>query len=173
MHVSEILEYLMATIQLSPEFRSMSRTRLDIQTGIEASTCCILCESGTFINRPNGLKKCFPCSSCDPGHGLFPKQECSPTSDTFCEALNGFFCKLVTSSGCTQAEKHSVCKTGQRIKEPETNRRDTVCEDCQEGYFSSEGVTLTPIRLQVYQYICFYSANNESYSCNYGSMNPG
>uniref|UniRef100_A0A3Q3ALD8 TNFR-Cys domain-containing protein n=1 Tax=Kryptolebias marmoratus TaxID=37003 RepID=A0A3Q3ALD8_KRYMA len=75
------------------------------------------------------------------GHGLFPKQECSPTSDTFCEALNGFFCKLVTSSGCTQAEKHSVCKTGQRIKEPETNRRDTVCEDCQEGYFSSEGVT--------------------------------
>ncbi|XP_017296003.1 tumor necrosis factor receptor superfamily member 14 isoform X2 [Kryptolebias marmoratus] len=107
----------------------------------EVGTRCVRCENGTFMNRSNSLKKCFPCSSCDPGHGLFPKQECSPTSDTFCEALNGFFCRSVTSSGCTEAEKHSVCKPGQRIKEPGTNRRDAVCEDCQEGYFSSEGVT--------------------------------
>ncbi|XP_037540356.1 tumor necrosis factor receptor superfamily member 14-like [Nematolebias whitei] len=108
---------------------------------VEFGTRCVPCEARTFMNQPNGLKKCFPCTSCDPGDGLFADQECSTTADTVCEALKGFFCKTVAASGCSEAEEHSLCKPGQRIKEPGTNRSDTVCEDCQDGYFSSEGLT--------------------------------
>lgn len=56
------------------------------------------------------------------GDGLFAEQECSPKSDTVCEALKGFFCKTLAASGCSEAEKHSLCTPGQRIKEPGEKR---------------------------------------------------
>ncbi|PWA24904.1 hypothetical protein CCH79_00020922, partial [Gambusia affinis] len=96
------------------------------------------------MNQPNGLKKCLSCATCDPGLGLFAKQNCKSTSDTVCDVLSGFFCKSLTdSTGCSTAERHSVCKPGERIKQPGTSRHDTVCEACQQGSFSPNGVNCT------------------------------
>uniref|UniRef100_A0A3Q4H2U4 TNFR-Cys domain-containing protein n=1 Tax=Neolamprologus brichardi TaxID=32507 RepID=A0A3Q4H2U4_NEOBR len=76
--------------------------------------------------------------------GLFVKQKCTATTDTVCDVFNGYYCKgLTDSNGCSLAEKHSQCAAGQRIKEPGTSRSDTVCEDCQPGFFSKDGVNCT------------------------------
>lgn len=109
-----------------------------------SGTQCRSCELGTFMNQPNGLYNCFPCTACDTGHGLFVKWDCTATTDTVCDVFNGYYCKgLTDSNGCSLAEKHSQCAAGQRIKEPGTSRSDTVCEDCQPGFFSKEGVNCT------------------------------
>ncbi|XP_047231976.1 tumor necrosis factor receptor superfamily member 14-like [Girardinichthys multiradiatus] len=111
---------------------------------IQSGTRCVPCDTGTYMNQPNGLTRCLPCSFCDPGVGLFAKQNCTPTSDTVCDVLSGYFCKsLADSTGCSTAEKHSVCDPGQRIKQPGTSKHDTVCEVCQEGSFSLHGVNCT------------------------------
>ncbi|XP_061590760.1 tumor necrosis factor receptor superfamily member 14-like isoform X2 [Cololabis saira] len=107
-------------------------------------TRCGHCETGTFMNKPNGLKECRPCTSCNQGDGLLVKQECTNTSDTVCDALSGYFCRNYSDdTGCSLASKHSRCAAGQRIKDHGTARRDTVCEDCQQGYFSVDGVNCT------------------------------
>ncbi|XP_027869616.1 tumor necrosis factor receptor superfamily member 14 [Xiphophorus couchianus] len=110
----------------------------------ESGTRCVPCATGTYMNQENGLKRCFSCSTCDPVLGLFAKQDCKSTSDAVCDVLSGFFCKSLTdSTGCSTAEKHSVCKPGERIKQPGTSRHDAVCEACQQGSFSTDGVNCT------------------------------
>ncbi|XP_033181971.1 tumor necrosis factor receptor superfamily member 14-like [Anabas testudineus] len=109
----------------------------------QSGTRCAPCEDGTYMNQPNGLTRCLSCTSCDPGHGLFEQKKCTLTSDTVCDILSGYFCKTLEATGCSLAEKHSSCKPGQRIKEHGTSSSDTVCEDCQSGYFSQEGVNCT------------------------------
>uniref|UniRef100_A0A3B4VQB0 TNFR-Cys domain-containing protein n=1 Tax=Seriola dumerili TaxID=41447 RepID=A0A3B4VQB0_SERDU len=110
----------------------------------QSGTRCSLCNNGTFMNQPNGLNKCFPCTSCVPAHGVFAQQKCTVTTDTVCDVLSGYFCRsLANDTGCSLAEKHTHCAPGQRIKEPGTSRTDTVCEDCQPGYFSQDGVNCT------------------------------
>ncbi|XP_034064581.1 tumor necrosis factor receptor superfamily member 14-like isoform X4 [Gymnodraco acuticeps] len=32
-----------------------------------SGTRCSRCKNGTFMNHPNGLDKCFTCTSCDSG----------------------------------------------------------------------------------------------------------
>ncbi|XP_044065854.1 tumor necrosis factor receptor superfamily member 14 isoform X2 [Siniperca chuatsi] len=108
----------------------------------ESGTRCSPCEYGTFMKHPNGLTKCFSCTSCD--QGLIAVQECRATSDTVCDVLPGYFCKsLADDTGCSLAEKHKRCAPGQRIKQAGTSRTDAVCEHCQQGYFSQDGVNCT------------------------------
>ncbi|XP_070825450.1 tumor necrosis factor receptor superfamily member 14-like isoform X1 [Chaetodon trifascialis] len=110
----------------------------------QSGTRCGPCENGTFMNQPNGLNKCFSCTSCDPGQGLIVQQQCTATSDTVCDVSSGYFCRrLADDTGCSLAEKYTRCAPGQRIKEPGTSRTDTVCENCQPGYFSHDGVDCT------------------------------
>ncbi|CAB1330237.1 unnamed protein product, partial [Coregonus sp. 'balchen'] len=80
------------------------------------STFCVSCIDSTFLDGPNGLMKCAPCSSCDSGLGLRVKQPCKPESDDFCGPLEGFFCLLSNKDGCRIAQKHSSCKPGQYIR---------------------------------------------------------
>ncbi|XP_040919209.1 tumor necrosis factor receptor superfamily member 21-like isoform X3 [Toxotes jaculatrix] len=85
----------------------------------QSGTQCIPCADGTFMNHPNGLNKCFPCTSCVPALGLFSKQKCTATSDTVCDVLSGYFCKsLADDTGCIMAEKHTKCAPGQRTEQP-------------------------------------------------------
>ncbi|KAF7645742.1 hypothetical protein LDENG_00199030 [Lucifuga dentata] len=117
----------------------------------DSGTQCVSCESGTFMNKANGLNKCFPCTSCDRGldanqriivgDGLFAKRSCNPKNDVICDVLNGHYCiSFNEETGCSLAEKHKRCTPGQRIKEAGTRKSDTVCEDCQPGHFSQDGV---------------------------------
>ncbi|XP_064778187.1 tumor necrosis factor receptor superfamily member 14-like isoform X1 [Oncorhynchus masou masou] len=111
---------------------------------IESSTSCIPCIRGTFMNEANGLTKCFPCSSCDPGLGLFTQTECKPTSNTVCDILDGYYCRSYSSnSECSFAVEHTHCSPGQSTKSPGTKTTDTMCEECQHGFYSQYGVNCT------------------------------
>nr|XP_040049107.1 uncharacterized protein LOC120829218 isoform X1 [Gasterosteus aculeatus aculeatus] len=107
----------------------------------QSGTRCVPCVDGTYMDQPNGLNKCFPCSSCDQGRGLFAKQNCTSTSDTVCDVIAGHFCTdLIEDKECRSAHRHSDCEPGHRVKEPGTRRTDTTCEPCPAGSFSPQGV---------------------------------
>ncbi|KAK2898119.1 tumor necrosis factor receptor superfamily member 14-like [Channa argus] len=110
-----------------------------------SATYCVPCEDGTFMNKPNGLTRCFPCSTCGAAQGLFAQQKCTATTDVVCDVVSGYFCRSLSDdgTGCSFAVRHKVCAPGQRIEAPGTSRSDTVCEDCPHGYFSEDGVNCT------------------------------
>ncbi|CDQ88729.1 unnamed protein product [Oncorhynchus mykiss] len=100
------------------------------------STSCVPCVDSTFLDEPNGLIKCKVCTNCDPGLGLKVKQPCTPSSDTVCGTLEGFYCLDPTKDGCRAAQRHSSCKPGQYI-----NHTDTVCSDCTGDTYSDGSLT--------------------------------
>ncbi|XP_041860491.1 tumor necrosis factor receptor superfamily member 14-like isoform X4 [Melanotaenia boesemani] len=111
-----------------------SRVKIDC-TEIR-STSCLPCIDGSYTDKPNGLKQCFPCRICDSGGGLKVEQPCTAASDTVCEPVEGFFCIHSTKSSCAAAQKHSSCEPGQYISTNGTSSSDTECSDCRDGTFS-------------------------------------
>ncbi|XP_061590748.1 tumor necrosis factor receptor superfamily member 14-like isoform X2 [Cololabis saira] len=101
------------------------------------STSCVPCVAGTVMEKLNGLKRCHPCTTCDPGSGLKEKSPCTLTSDTTCEPVEGFFCIDSTSHGCVAAQKHKSCEPGQCIGEKGTASTDIHCSDCRNGTFAN------------------------------------
>ncbi|XP_029574318.1 tumor necrosis factor receptor superfamily member 14 isoform X2 [Salmo trutta] len=90
---------------------------------IDSSTSCIPCMRGAYMNEANGLTKCFPCSPCDP---------------------DGYYCRSYSSnSECNFAVEHTHCSPGQSTKSPGTKTTDTICEECQHGFYSQHGVNCT------------------------------
>ncbi|XP_064778195.1 tumor necrosis factor receptor superfamily member 14-like [Oncorhynchus masou masou] len=109
-----------------------------------SSTSCIPCTGQTYMNSANGLDKCFPCSPCDPGQGLYILMTCTTTSNSICHVLNGYYCTSSSAGNeCTFALRHTLCSPGQRVKAPGTKTTDTVCEECQHGSYSQHGVNCT------------------------------
>ncbi|XP_038124955.1 tumor necrosis factor receptor superfamily member 14-like [Cyprinodon tularosa] len=76
------------------------------------------------------------------GSGLRLKIKCSRSSDTVCEALEGYFCIDDIEGSCDAAEKHSSCKPGQYISKKGTSLSDTECSECSRGTFSNGSLTL-------------------------------
>ncbi|XP_032420662.1 tumor necrosis factor receptor superfamily member 5-like isoform X3 [Xiphophorus hellerii] len=99
-------------------------------------TICQRCSDGTFMDLPNGLKRCNPCSTCDSGAGLKEKQQCRLTTDTVCEPMEGFYCTDLKSGGCSVAQKHRSCEPGHYISRMGTASTDTECSECSSGSFS-------------------------------------
>uniref|UniRef100_A0AAY5LAS5 TNFR-Cys domain-containing protein n=1 Tax=Esox lucius TaxID=8010 RepID=A0AAY5LAS5_ESOLU len=100
------------------------------------STSCIPCIGSTYLDKPNGLTACIPCTHCDPGFGLMVKHPCRPSSDTVCEPLEGFYCTDPTKDGCKAAQRHSRCK--HQTESPST---DTVCTNCTGDTYSDGSFT--------------------------------
>uniref|UniRef100_A0A4W5JTE3 TNFR-Cys domain-containing protein n=1 Tax=Hucho hucho TaxID=62062 RepID=A0A4W5JTE3_9TELE len=105
------------------------------------STSCVPCVDSTFLDEPNGLMKCKVCTNCDPGFGLMVKQPCTPSSDTVCGTLEGFYCLDPIKNGCKAAQRHSSCKPGQYISHTGTTSSDTVCSDCTGDTYSDGSLT--------------------------------
>uniref|UniRef100_A0A668RGP3 TNFR-Cys domain-containing protein n=1 Tax=Oreochromis aureus TaxID=47969 RepID=A0A668RGP3_OREAU len=97
------------------------------------STSCVPCADGTFTKKPNGLDRCTPCTNCHSTLGLKLKKQCTTTSDTLCEPLEGFYCEQLTGHSCTKAREHKRCKPGQRVSQKGTALTDTKCSDCSDG----------------------------------------
>uniref|UniRef100_A0A8K9UCR7 TNFR-Cys domain-containing protein n=1 Tax=Oncorhynchus mykiss TaxID=8022 RepID=A0A8K9UCR7_ONCMY len=105
------------------------------------STSCVPCVDSTFLDEPNGLIKCKVCTNCDPGLGLKVKQPCTPSSDTVCGTLEGFYCLDPTKDGCRAAQRHSGCEPGQYISHTGTTSTDTVCAVCPDKTHSDGSLT--------------------------------
>ncbi|KAJ8388109.1 hypothetical protein AAFF_G00147270 [Aldrovandia affinis] len=101
------------------------------------STTCVQCIGKTFIDKPNGLPSCRPCTVCDAGLlSLKIDRECTPSSDTVCGPLAQHYCIEPHEKGCGLAQRHTVCKPGQFIKQNGTAFIDTMCEECPDNTFS-------------------------------------
>ncbi|XP_034552384.1 tumor necrosis factor receptor superfamily member 14-like [Notolabrus celidotus] len=103
----------------------------------DKSTSCKPCSEGTFMNKLNGLKSCFPCSNCDEGSGLRINTSCTRTLDSVREPLEGFFCTQSAEHGCLTAQRHRSCRPGQYISQRGTSLTDAVCSPCSAGTFSN------------------------------------
>ncbi|XP_063064077.1 tumor necrosis factor receptor superfamily member 14-like [Engraulis encrasicolus] len=100
------------------------------------NTTCSPCPASTFTDTQNGLEACSMCGVCDSSAGLSLKRECSSTSDTLCEPLEGHYCTDPIADGCRGAVEHSKCNPGQYIQQQGTASTDTVCANCSKGEFS-------------------------------------
>ncbi|KAM9429724.1 tumor necrosis factor receptor superfamily member 14-like [Salvelinus alpinus] len=83
------------------------------------STSCVPCIDSTFLGEPNGLMECEPYNKHYVfflGLGLKVKQLCTPSSDTVCGTLEGFYCLDPTKDGCRAAQRHSSYLPGQYIR---------------------------------------------------------
>ncbi|KAL1269979.1 hypothetical protein QQF64_032268 [Cirrhinus molitorella] len=108
---------------------------------VDTSTTCVPCPALTYIDEPNGLDKCFPCSVCDVELGLRIKKACSRSGDIVCEPLNRFYCIEKKKDSCRFAVKHSECHPGQYVKQTGTAFSDTVCGNCTAGTYSNGSFT--------------------------------
>ncbi|KAK0152606.1 Tumor necrosis factor receptor superfamily member 14 [Merluccius polli] len=111
----------------------------------ESSTGCVPCERGmSYMDEDNGLHQCRSCQPCKAEQGLVTKRECIKERNSACGVLDSFYCQSFHQDlGCTLAEMHTRCKPGQRTKAPGTNSTDTVCEDCETGFYSRNGIECT------------------------------
>ncbi|XP_072888597.1 tumor necrosis factor receptor superfamily member 5-like [Hemitrygon akajei] len=69
--------------------------------------------------------------------GLQVKQDCTYSRNTICEPREGYYC----IDSWQVARKHTECPPGKGVKEKGTPFKDTVCEKCPDGTFSSEAST--------------------------------
>uniref|UniRef100_UPI0037E82848 tumor necrosis factor receptor superfamily member 14-like n=1 Tax=Semicossyphus pulcher TaxID=241346 RepID=UPI0037E82848 len=99
----------------------------------EKSTSCRPCTDGTFMNKPTGLKSCFPCTECLAGAGLRIKTSCTKKSDTVCETLEGFYCTVSAEGGCAAAQRHTRCRPGEYINQSEYEIGFRCCPKCPPG----------------------------------------
>ncbi|XP_051509179.1 tumor necrosis factor receptor superfamily member 5-like isoform X2 [Myxocyprinus asiaticus] len=103
----------------------------------DTSTTCVPCQEYTFIDKPSGLTKCFPCTVCDTGQGLRVDKACTRSSDTVCGPLEGFYCIAKSKGSCNFAVEHSKCSPGQYIKQTGSGSTDTVCANCTGDKYSN------------------------------------
>uniref|UniRef100_W5UTD3 Tumor necrosis factor receptor superfamily member 5 n=1 Tax=Ictalurus punctatus TaxID=7998 RepID=W5UTD3_ICTPU len=101
------------------------------------STTCMQCVVSTFTDEPNGLARCISCTVCDAAQGIGVKMACTPTSDTVCEPLEGFYCTDEYSGNCRYAVEHTKCHPGQYIKQKGTAVKDAECAACADGTYSN------------------------------------
>ncbi|CDQ88730.1 unnamed protein product [Oncorhynchus mykiss] len=103
-------------------------------------TSCVPCIDSTFLDEPSDKTTCnnIAVSDC---LGLKVKQPCTPSSDTVCGTLEGFYCLDPTKDGCRAAQRHSSCKPGQYINHTGTASTDTVCSDCTGDTYSDGSFT--------------------------------
>ncbi|XP_062889305.1 tumor necrosis factor receptor superfamily member 5-like [Mobula hypostoma] len=100
----------------------------------QTSTECERCPDGEYADRYTGSEKCLECRSCDQEPGLQTKENCTAFHNTICEPRKGYYC----IANCQMVRKHSECPPGEGVKEKGTPFKDTVCEKCPHGTFSSK-----------------------------------
>ncbi|XP_048873848.1 tumor necrosis factor receptor superfamily member 14-like isoform X2 [Brienomyrus brachyistius] len=111
----------------------------------DSSTTCRPCVDQTYMDEPNGLKRCSQCKICDSGQGLHVLRKCTTITNTVCDVLDGFYCVAYSGDNeCSYASEHKSCLPGQEIKTPGSKTRDVECEGCSHGYYSTDGVHCTP-----------------------------
>ncbi|MBN3306085.1 TR11B factor, partial [Amia calva] len=94
-------------------------------------TVCAPCPASHYTQYWNYLYSCQYCNNfCN--ENQFVKKECSALHNRICECREGYFWD---SEFCL---KHTECPSGYGIKVKGTAYKDTLCEKCPSGYFSSK-----------------------------------
>ncbi|XP_054898112.1 tumor necrosis factor receptor superfamily member 6B-like [Poeciliopsis prolifica] len=98
-------------------------------------TQCRQCQSDHFTELPNYLSRCLYCNNfCSQNQEV--EIECSPVSNRVCRCKAGFY---MMEDFCI---RHTECGSGYGVQAIGTPTKDTVCEKCPKGFFSSSSSAL-------------------------------
>uniref|UniRef100_G3NU53 TNFR-Cys domain-containing protein n=1 Tax=Gasterosteus aculeatus aculeatus TaxID=481459 RepID=G3NU53_GASAC len=93
-------------------------------------TVCAPCRRHHFTELWNYLPKCLYCSNfCTENQEV--ETECTVTSNRVCRCKDGSY---LTGDSCV---RHKECGPGRGVLTKGTLQRNTVCERCSGGYFST------------------------------------
>ncbi|KAK6490869.1 tumor necrosis factor receptor superfamily member 6B-like [Huso huso] len=93
-------------------------------------TICAPCSENYYTQYWNYIEKCQYCNNFCKENQLV-KKECSPFHNRVCECRKGYYWHF---EFCI---KHSECPPEYGVKVEGTPHKDTVCEKCPPGWFSS------------------------------------
>ncbi|KAL4630019.1 tumor necrosis factor receptor superfamily member 11B-like, partial [Arapaima gigas] len=103
-------------------------------------TVCAPCPVGTFAEQWHWGETCQHCTVVCKERQLV-RRECNGTHDQLCECAPGYYLEV---EFCI---RHTVCPPGMGAAILGTPERNTVCEKCPKGYFSSVASTTEPCTL--------------------------
>ncbi|XP_062987159.1 tumor necrosis factor receptor superfamily member 11B [Elgaria multicarinata webbii] len=96
-----------------------------------SKTECAPCPDQHYSDDWNSDDECYYCDVvCK--ELQFVVVECSNTTNRYCECIEGRYLDLEFCA------RHTVCPPGFGVVQQGTPERDTVCQRCPAGYFSSE-----------------------------------
>ncbi|XP_030059111.1 tumor necrosis factor receptor superfamily member 11A isoform X2 [Microcaecilia unicolor] len=98
-----------------------------------SNTTCLPCGPDQYMNTWNDEDKCLRQKLCDPGKGLVVVNRGNSTFQRECACKPGYHW-IRAFEFCT---RNTVCGPGFEAEIPSHNDRDTICKECQPGYFSS------------------------------------
>ncbi|XP_051280149.1 tumor necrosis factor receptor superfamily member 5 [Dicentrarchus labrax] len=102
-----------------------------------SSTCqqpvCQDCGVTDYQDKYTSEQKCQRQPYCDPNNNFRPPNHVR-TEKTICMCKDGFHC---SAEACITCVPHTVCGPGYGVKSKGNHSRDTVCEKCAKGTFSS------------------------------------
>lgn len=97
---------------------------------------CQDCKDGEYQSGYTNKTKCERQPSCDLNLHFQQQMNPSKTSLSKCECKPGYYCTQYDD--CNTCREHKVCKPGQRVVTKGSPVRDTVCEACKNGTFSTQ-----------------------------------
>ncbi|XP_056450685.1 tumor necrosis factor receptor superfamily member 5-like [Gadus chalcogrammus] len=107
------------------------RSRVHRDCTATTNSSCSNGPDDTFKEDLSGQKQCSACTECVTGQEV--KKFCTPTSDTECEILNGFFCsdsadKDTFSEATLSCQPHTICDSVGGVQmQPGTDSTDSTC----------------------------------------------
>lgn len=105
-------------------------THLTAHCTATTETQCEPCQSSHYTELWNYLPRCLYCNNfCTQNQEV--ETECSPVNNRVCRCKKGFY---MMEDFCI---RHTECGPGHGVSITGTATKDTVCEKCSKGYFSS------------------------------------
>ncbi|XP_051574834.1 tumor necrosis factor receptor superfamily member 11B-like [Myxocyprinus asiaticus] len=112
-------------------------TAVERHCSLEEPTVCAPCPEKCFAEQWHWGDSCQHCTSVCKERQII-RRECNSTHDRICECIPGYH--LVVEF-CV---RHTACPPGSGVVVQGTPERDSVCEKCPQGYFSSRSSSTEP-----------------------------
>ncbi|XP_060937882.1 tumor necrosis factor receptor superfamily member 6B-like [Limanda limanda] len=110
-------------------------THMTAHCTASTATQCAPCRREHYTELWNHLPRCLYCDNfCTDNQEV--ETECSPVSNRACRCKEGFYW---ASDFCV---RHSECEPGEGVRTKGTSQKNTVCEQCSDGYFSNSSSAL-------------------------------
>lgn len=103
------LPVLIGLTSQTPPSLVFANTELEKRFQKQTTTNCLI----TFFHWKSSLNVC----SCVLDSNLRAQTACTKTSNSVCEPLEGAYCLDIRDGGCTRAQIHSRCKSGEFISD--------------------------------------------------------
>lgn len=124
--------------QASHLFEDLSRAAIASSNAAESNSEAIVSAQSneTFcVGNATGDARCRKCTSC-PKHALVLRA-CSAKHDALCVCRQGHYWSALTSQRNFECKPCKACAAGTGILRPCTRNRNTVCQRCPVGTFST------------------------------------